>query len=255
MHDLVFPIDLSIAPHNAASILPVRVRQLCFEVASATIIDHIDLDIDARGCTAILGYNGAGKSVLLRLLHGLLTPTSGVIHWSGGLAGREIRGHQAMVFQTPKLLRRTVAANIRFVLAKRGVARRHRAAKTESILAETKLSKVRDRSATVLSGGERQRLAIARALAGDPDIVFLDEPTASLDPAATMAIEQILQRAVVAGRKLIMVTQDLGQAQRIATDVVFMHHGRIMEHTPMSEFLNTARSREARAFIDGQLIP
>jgi tungstate transport system ATP-binding protein len=225
-----------------------------YAVDGVRLIDIPNLRIEARGCTAIMGYNGAGKSMLLRLLHGLITPTSGVIEWAAQLPACELSRRQSMVFQTPELLRRSDAANIRYALARRGYRADARRARLEAVLRETNLLALRDRAASKLSGVERQRTALARALAPEPDMIFLDEPTASLDPAATIIIEQILQRAALAGRKLVVVTQSIGQAERLADDVIFLHHGRVTEHTPITEFLRSPRSAAGAAFIARRLL-
>ena len=254
MHDLALPLSDGVVSSKNRSILPLEVDELVFERNQTRIIDGVSLNIGHKGCTTIMGYNGAGKSVLIRLLHGLLIPSAGIIRWSGNLNSTNLARRQSMVFQSPVLLRRSVAANVRYALSKRGFKGKLRETKLEVILRETNLWPLRHRSATVLSGGERQRVALCRALAAEPEVVFLDEPTASLDPAATIAIERILQLAVDSGRKLIMVTQSVGQAQRMASDVIFLHQGRVAEHTPIDEFLTAPRSAAARAFIDGELL-
>lgn len=233
--------------------LPLVVQELVYAVDGERIIDSLSLQISTYGCTAIMGYNGAGKSVLLRLLHGLLTPTSGTIQWSGNLSAAQFTLRQAMVFQSPLLLRRSVQANLKYALSKRGFKGAVRADRIEATLQETNLIGLRQRHAQVLSGGERQRVALARALAVDPEILFLDEPTASLDPAGTVAIEKILRGANDSGRKLILVTHNVGQAARLARDVVFIHRGRVTEHTPIEQFLREPQSAEARAFVNGYL--
>ena len=253
MHDLALPLADGIFADKIPSILPLDVSELVFERNRTRIIDGVTLNIGRKGCTVIMGYNGAGKSVLIRLLHGLLTPSSGTVRWACNLDANEVARRQSMVFQSPVLLRRSVEANVRYVLSKRGFKSKARETKLEEVLRETNLLHLRHRSATVLSGGERQRVALCRALAAEPEVVFLDEPTASLDPAATIAIERILQLAVDSGRKLIMVTQSVGQAQRMASDIIFLHRGRVCEHTPIDEFLTAPRSAAARAFIDGDL--
>ena len=254
MHDLALPLSDGVVSPKNRSILPLEVDDLVFERNQTRIIDGVSLNIGRKGCTTIMGYNGAGKSVLIRLLHGLLIPSAGIVRWSGNLNSTDVARRQSMVFQSPVLLRRSVEANIRYALSKRGFKGKLREKKLEVILRETNLLPLRHRSATVLSGGERQRVALCRALAAEPEVVFLDEPTASLDPAATIAIERILQLAVDSGRKLIMVTQSVGQAQRMASDVIFLHRGRVSEHTPIDEFLTAPRSAAARAFIDGELL-
>lgn len=252
MRELIWSGSAGRSRRRSARILPLEVDELCYAVKGTRILEAVNLRLDAGGCTAIMGYNGAGKSVLLRLLHGLLEPTSGTIRWA---ADAQTAAHQrAMVFQTPVMLRRSVEANIRYALAQRRYPRALVAQRLRAIVEETNLVALRDRPAAVLSGGERQRVALARALAPEPELVFLDEPTASLDPAATIAIEDILMRAKIAGRKLVLVTQSIGQAERLADDVVFLHHGTVTEHTPTQEFLARPRSRAGAAFVEGRLL-
>jgi tungstate transport system ATP-binding protein len=198
-----------------------------------------------------MGPNGAGKSLLLRLLHGLIEPASGTVTWGGQAIDEAVRRRQAMVFQRPVLLRRSVAANIDFVLKLRGekdVPRRR------EILELAGLSGHADQPARLLSGGEQQRLALARALATEPEILFMDEPTANLDPASTLRIEEIVMQARDSGTKIIFITHDIGQARRLAGDVVFMHRGRILEHSPASVFFNRPASAEAEDYMAGNLI-
>jgi tungstate transport system ATP-binding protein len=199
----------------------------------------------------VMGPNGAGKSLLLRLLHGLLTPSSGQVLWHGRPLDDDLRRRQAMVFQRPVLLRRSVAANIRFVLKLRGLAAPER---TAEILHEVGLGKQAGQPARLLSGGEQQRLSLARALALEPEVLLLDEPTASLDPASTAAIETIVQGAHRRGTKVIFVTHDIGQARRLADDVVFLNRGRLLEHTPAPQFFGNPVSQPARDYLAGRLI-
>jgi tungstate transport system ATP-binding protein len=228
--------------------MTLSVRGLCYEVGGLRILNSIDIDLDATGCTAIIGYNGAGKSVLLRLLHGLLPPTRGAITWASGS-----RAQVALVFQRTTLLRRSVADNLRYAMAARGVARAEQSDRLHALLADAHLAHLADRPARVLSGGEQRRVAIAQALATAPRVLLLDEPTTGLDPASMIVIESLVQRAQRAGTKVILVTQDLGQGRRLAHDVVFLHHGRVLEHTPASEFFEQPGSDPARAFVTGNL--
>lgn len=234
------------APGTALSL-----RGLCYEVGVLRILDSIDIDLDATGCTAIIGYNGAGKSVLLRLLHGLLSPTRGSIMWTGGSG--DARAHRALVLQRTTLLRRSVADNIRYAMAARGIVRAEQDGRLHALLADAHLAHLADRPARVLSGGEQRRVAIAQALATAPRALLLDEPTTGLDPASMIVIESLVQRAQTAGTKVILVTQDLGQGRRLAHDVVFLHRGRVLEHTLASEFFEQPASEPARAFVTGNL--
>jgi tungstate transport system ATP-binding protein len=234
--------------------LPLELRGLAYEANGKRVIDGIDLIIEEPGITVIMGPNGAGKSVLLRLMHGLIAPTTGEVLWGGKRLDRELALRQAMVFQKPVLLRRSTAANICHALGLRGVARGDRATRVADAL---KLAGLENRATTparVLSGGEQQRLCLARALSLEPDILLLDEPTASLDPASTLAIEELLIDAQRRGIKIIVVTHDAGQAQRLAREIIFLHHGRIVDHQPAKSFFGQPSSEAARAFLDGDLV-
>jgi len=226
-------------------------RSLVYRTGDKSLIHGIDLKIPAETLSVLMGPNGAGKSLLLRLLHGLITPTSGQILWGGRALDEEVRRQQAMVFQRPVLLRRSVEANIRFVLKLSG---RAEPARIEEILNEVGLADRKGQPARLLSGGEQQRLALARALATEPKVLFLDEPTASLDPASTAAIEAIVQRAHRRGTKIVFITHDIGQARRLADDVVFLNAGRVIEHSSARSFFDTPVSQEARDYLDGHLV-
>lgn len=233
--------------------LPLRVHELCFEASGKRLIDGITFQTDRGPRTVILGPNGAGKSLLLRLCHGLLQPASGSITWTGAAPSARRRS-QAMVFQRPVLLRRSAAANIRYVLSLQGVPRHQRRSMVAEALEQAGLLSLADRPARILSSGEQQRLALARAWALKPQVLFLDEPTASLDPAATQAVEALLERIQHTGTKLLMTTHDLGQARRLADEVLFLHHGQLVEHAPASAFFTNPQSKEAAAFLEGKLL-
>lgn len=226
-------------------------RDLVYRVGNTNLIDGIDLRMPPRTLTVVMGPNGAGKSVLLRLMHGLLTPKSGEVWWGGRPLDDELRRRQAMVFQRPVLLRRSVAANINFVLRLRGNATAQR---TMALLDEVGLADRAAQPARLLSGGELQRLALARAMALEPRVLFMDEPTASLDPAATAAIEAIVMRVHQRGTKIVFITHDLGQARRLADDVVFLNRGRLIEYTAANQFFDSPDSREASDYLAGRLI-
>ena len=158
------------------------------------------------------------------------------------------------MFQRPAMLRRSAAANVRYALAAAHVPHAERQERTAELLELVGLDKLGDRPARRLSGGEQQRLALARALARDPAVLFLDEPTASLDPYATKAIEDIVRAVSARGVKVVMSTHDLGQAKRLAGDVVLLHRGRLIESAPAAEFFATPHTEEARKFIAGELL-
>ena len=158
-----------------------------------------------------------------------------------------------MVFQRPVMMRRSVLANLRFVLAVRGIPKFARSELAQQALEKAKLESLANRPARVLSGGEQQRLAIAKALICSPSLLLLDEPSASLDPASTLAIEEMINTAHSEGVGVIMITHDAGQARRLADRVVFMHHGRVVETGTTSEVLDRPQSHAAQAWLGGRL--
>ena len=234
------------------SLLPLRLEALAFVVGERRIIDDISIELGAGPRSVIVGPNGAGKSVLLRICHGLLKPTSGVVHWNAP----EVPGaprRQAMVFQRPMMLRRSAIANVTYALEVAGVPRGDRALRAREALERVGLARLADHPARVLSGGEQQRLALARAWALRPEVLFLDEPTASLDPGATHEIEAIVRAMHESGTKIVMVTHNLGQARRLGDEILFMHHGRIAERAAVDRFFRQPASPEAAKFIEGEL--
>ena len=229
---------------------PLRAEHISFAPMETPILKDVSLTLEAGSFTAILGPNGAGKSVMMRLLHGLLKPTSGTLQW-GALENRPQQ--QAMLFQRPVMLRRSVLGNVVYGLHVQGVPPAEASRRAQNALAMVGLSHLADRPARVLSGGEQQRVALARAAALEPSILFLDEPTASLDPTATRAIEASLTELHQQGTTIVMITHHLGQARRLARDIVFVHQGRITEHTPAAEFFHQPRSTAASEFLKEEL--
>ena len=230
--------------------LPLVLDDVSFSVNGRTIIDRVSAEIGAGPRTVILGPNGAGKSVLMRLCHGLLTPTSGNIVWRG--TGNERRS-QAMVFQRPVMLRRSAFANVVYGLRLAGISPHERELRAGDVLEAVGLASVAGRPARVLSGGEQQKLAMARAWALGPEVLFLDEPTANLDPGATREVETIIGQIRASGTKIVMTTHNLGQAKRLGDEILFLSGGRLVERTPVDEFFTKPASVEADAFIRGEL--
>jgi tungstate transport system ATP-binding protein len=214
-----------------------------------TVLQGIDVAIERGLRTFILGENGAGKSTLLRVLHGLIEPSHGVVTW--GHSTTRPAG-QAMVFQRPVLLRRSAAANLRHALKLSGVRSRSAQLRIDHALAGVGLAELADRPARVLSGGEQQRLALARAWSLAPDVLFLDEPTASLDPPSARAVETIVNDIHAQGTTIVMTTHHLAQAKRLADRVILLHGGRIAEHTAARVFFHEPRSAYGRAFLEGE---
>jgi tungstate transport system ATP-binding protein len=239
--------------HGTLSILPLTVSELRFAARGAELVRGVSFTLSAGTRTIIMGPNGAGKSLVLRLCHGLLKPTSGSVEWSGPGGEGTARRH-AMVFQRPVMLRRTARANLVHALSVAGHGRNDRRERAVEALEHFGLAHLADRPARLLSGGEQQRLAIARAWALRPQVMFLDEPTSALDPAATKAVEDMIQAIHADGVKIVMTTHDMGQARRLADEVLFLHNGRLIEQTPAEEFFTAPRTEEARAFVKGELL-
>lgn len=213
------------------------------------VIDVLNFSLGDQGLTAIMGPNGAGKSLTLRLIAGLIAPDSGAITFHGTApTARDL----AVVFQAPVMLRRSVRGNLAHALRLlRLPNRQHR---MTQLLHLGGLEDFADRPARHLSGGEKQRLALVRALAGQPRFLLLDEPTASLDPSATAAIEGLIKMARDDGTRVIMITHDQHQARRLADDVLFLHKGKLIEATPSETFFTAPTSIEARAYLEGELL-
>ena len=227
-----------------------EINNLVYNVQNKTLIKNLDLKLNSHKRTVIMGYNGAGKSILLRLLHGILCPTSGSILWEGKPISESVRKKQAMIFQRPVLLRRSVAANLDFVLGLRG-----KVSKTKRIqlLDKVGLTNHTNQPARLLSGGEQQRLALAKALALNPKVLLLDEPTANLDPSSVSLIEDNILEACENGVKIIFVTHDIGQAKRIADEIIFMNKGKIAEHSPADKFFSSPMTTTAKNYLEGLL--
>jgi tungstate transport system ATP-binding protein len=229
---------------------PIHLHGLEFTPYGRPVLSGLDLTLDGEGITLVLGPNGAGKTVLLRILAGLERPHGGRIAWNGN--GVPV-GRIAMVFQHPMLLRTTVADNAALGLKPLGLGKEDVRRRVEAVLGRVGLIHRASDSARHLSGGERQRLALARAWAVQPRLLLLDEPTAALDPTATEAVESIVREIRTDGAKVLMTTHNLGQAMRLADDIVFIEAGRVREHSPSARFFARPQSQEARLFIRGEL--
>jgi len=234
-------------------ILPLRLENLVVELAGTRALSGVSVELSAGPCSVIVGPNGGGKSTLLRVYHGLVPASSGRVRWCGPAAAEAPR-RQAMVLQRPVLLRRRVAANVAYPLRVRGVPADARRARVAAILEQAKLLPLARRAARSLSVGEQQRVALARAWAVEPEVLWLDEPASALDPGATRALEETIRRIRASGTKIAMTTHDLGQARRLADEILLLHHGQLLERTPSDEFFERPRSEEGRAFLKGELL-
>lgn len=251
MADGTLPPVLS-SSRPIGGLTPLRMTGVRLVRKGQVLLNIEDLTIGSAGVTVLLGPNGAGKSLLLRVADGLIRPDAGAVTWGGLAPDGTVRRRIGFVFQQPVLLRRSVRANLKFAMGISGLWDRRKA---DRALEDAGLAGLGDRPARVLSGGERQRLALARALVLDPEVLLLDEPTASLDPAAVAAVEGMIGRAVARGLKVVLVTHDIGQARRLADEVIFLHRGQITEQTPARLFFADPRSAAAKAYLSGLLIP
>lgn len=241
---------------SESAILPLRLENVGFDAGGQTLLDGVNLEWGRVGVSVVVGPNGAGKSLLLRIAHGLLRPTRGTVRWLGpaGNQPRVLNARQAMVFQRPIMLRRSARANVRYALRAHGLSRSERARRAEEAMARFGLEHLGERSARVLSGGEQQRLALARAWALRPEVLFMDEPTSALDPAAVLAVEKAIRAFVAEGTRVILTTHDLGQVRRLADEVIFLAGGRVRECAPADRFLEAPGTPEGAAFLRGDLV-
>jgi len=235
-------------------VLPVVAQGIVLERDGRRLLDVPGIEFGGTGFTVVLGPNGAGKSLLLRVLAGLVEPDAGRVTWAGRPPDRERAPRLGVVFQRPVLLRRSARANIAYALKVTGVPAAGRQARADQVLAGARLEQLARSPARLMSGGEQQRLALARALALEPEVLFLDEPTSSLDPASTKAIEDMLKTAALAGTRIVLVTHDTAQARRLAEEVVFIHQGRVLERSEAGAFFEESAAPQARAYLEGAIL-
>jgi len=228
----------------------IELHQAGVHFGTLAALADIDFKLYAGERVALVGANGSGKTTLLRLLHGQLAH-QGKRRVAVNAQGREVA--QAMVFQRPFLLRLSVWHNLMVALWLAGVAREKRTARASQALARVGLADQRERPARVLSGGQQQRLALARAWAVRPRVLFLDEPTASLDPGAKREVEQLIAGFAQEGMAVVMSTHNLGQAKRLATRVLYLEGGRVIVDLPNADFFNQSLPDAAAAFVKGEL--
>ncbi len=235
-----------------SALFPLTVKGAETARRGVVLVGPVDLSLTGGGVSVVMGPNGSGKTSLLRLLHGTARLTAGSIDWACSMA--DARPQQAIVFQRPIVLRRSVLDNIAYPLRTRGVAKAVARAQAEDWAKKVGLGDMLARAATFLSGGEQQKLALARALITKPKVLFLDEPTAALDGRAMREVEEILIAAKASGMRLILATHDFGQARRLADDVVFLLHGRVHEQGPAAEFFSQPKTAQAQAFVRGDIV-
>jgi tungstate transport system ATP-binding protein len=248
------PLPAGARAWGSPAILPIRGEDLTVERGGRRIVEQLDIEVGGRGTLVVMGPNGAGKSVLVRVLAGLIAPTTGRVTWAGTPPDRIRAPKIGFVFQRPVHLRRSALANVAYALGVAGVAKAERAERAHAALTRAGIAHLAQAPARVLSGGEQQLLAMARALATGPEVLILDEPTSALDPAATTAIEKLLMGVRDEGVPVVLITHDLGQGKRLADEVAFLHHGRLIERTPSAAFFEHPASAEAQAFVRGEIV-
>lgn len=227
----------------------IELRGASVRFGTRTAVHPLDLRLAPGERLALVGANGSGKSTLLRLLHGLRGPDAGLCLQAPAL-------RIGMLFQRPALLRLSVAAHLRLALRLAGAVEPEPAARVAELLDQVGLRAEAARPARALSGGQQQRLALARALAGRPGLLLLDEPTASLDPGAKREVEALIEGLAAGGMSLVFASHNLGQVKRLATRVLYLEQGRVLADAPVGPFFadgGAALPEAARRFVRGEL--
>ena len=236
---------------GAHDLTPIHFKDLSVILGQKIILDKINCKIKSNSITAVLGPNGAGKSIFLQTINGLFSIQSGRLNFNLMEINQEIRKQQAMVFQNPVLLRRTVIANLQFISNLRNKESNRLLKK---ILSKVGLEGYEKKPARLLSGGEKQRLSMARALIINPNLLLLDEPTANLDPYSLNLIEDLVLEENSIGKTIIFTTHDMSQAKRLATDVIFLNKGKVLEQTISKTFFKSPKTLEAQKYINGEIL-
>ena len=241
---------IRIKPEKNINCLPIYIKDLSLIVDERKILSSLNLSINSDDVTVIMGPNGAGKSIFLKILNGILTPTSGCITWNNKKQFSDTLNTQAFVFQKPILLRRSVIANLDYMDSVLGYKKK---ISKDRLLEIVQLKKQKSQPARMLSLGEQQRLSLIRSLMLRPNLLLLDEPTANLDPASTKIIEDIILNLKMMGIKIIFVTHNILQAKRIADEIIFLNEGKMVEHLNKQEFFSNSKSIEVQNYLNGIL--
>ena len=241
---------IRIKPEKNINCLPIYIKDLSLILDERKILSSLNLSINSDDVTVIMGPNGAGKSIFLKILNGILTPTSGCITWNNKKQFSDTLNTQAFVFQKPILLRRSVIANLDYMDSVLGYKKK---ISKDRLLEIVQLKKQKNQPARMLSLGEQQRLSLIRSLMLRPNLLLLDEPTANLDPASTKIIEDIVLNLKMMGIKIIFVTHNILQAKRIADDIIFLNEGKMVEHLDKQEFFSNSKSFHVQNYLNGKL--
>ena len=241
---------IRIKPEKNINCLPIYIKDLSLILDERKILSSLNLSINSDDVTVIMGPNGAGKSIFLKILNGILTPTSGFITWNNKKQFSDTLNTQAFVFQKPILLRRSVIANLDYMDSVLGYKKK---ISKDRLLEIVQLKKQKNQPARMLSLGEQQRLSLVRSLMLRPNLLLLDAPTATLDPASTKIIEDIILNLKMMGIKIIFVTHNILQAKRIADEIIFLNEGKMVEHLNKQEFFSNSKSIEVQNYLNGIL--
>ena len=236
---------------KSKSLTPIVVSNLSILLGEIKILDKINCKIHNESIIAILGPNGAGKSMFLKSINGLIGVESRKIYFNSREINDHIRKDMALVFQKPTLLRRTVLENMQFVLEKKNKISN---LQITNLLQRVGLDIYKYKPARLLSGGEQQRLSLARALLINPSILLLDEPTVNLDPYSLNLIEEIILDENKKGKTIILTTHDMGQAKRLAKEILFFNKGKLLEQTKAINFFKKPKTKEAQSYINGKIL-
>ena len=236
---------------KSKSLTPIVVSNLSILLGEIKILDKINCKIHNESIIAILGPNGAGKSMFLKSINGLIGVETRKIYFNSREINDHIRKDMALVFQKPTLLRRTVLENMQFVLEKKNKISN---LQITNLLQRVGLDIYKYKPARLLSGGEQQRLSLARALLINPSLLLLDEPTANLDPYSLNLIEEIILDENKKGKTIILTTHDMGQAKRLAKEILFFNKGRLLEQTKAINFFKKPKTKEAQSYINGKIL-
>ena len=239
---------------SAQSVLPICGVDLQIGRGGRRLLQIASVTLGEVGCTLIVGPNGAGKSLLVRTLCALQAVDQGQVKWAGIAPDVHRRHRVGLLLQRPVLLRRSALHNLIYVLNLSGHNRAEAKRLATELLAQAGLEAIAHVAAHRLSGGEQQRLALARALALNPDMLFLDEATANVDPASTLVIEQQLKQATQAGLSVVMVSHDIGQVKRLADEVLLMHNGEIVEQSSKAHFFEHTHNLTTRRWLAGEIL-
>ena len=216
-------------------------------------LEQVNVRASTRQVTSIVGVNGAGKTTLLRILAGLDTPNGGKIVIGAKKHGlEELRTHCTMVFQKSVMFGGTVYDNVAYGLRINGCSKQNIQDRVTMVLAMVNLNGFEKRKARKLSSGEQQRVAIARALALEREVLLIDEPTANLDPANAIIVEQIIRKSAES-RIVLLSTHNLPQARRLSHRIIHLHSGRVVEDQDTASFFANPHDERTKLFISGEL--